>query len=151
MYEQMSSFDEFRYDFCIQVRSYTEYWQIFFQSFARITVIYSIVNVTIIEIGWMEIWNGISEIPHVFFIIFGIGLYRALALWILQNATENDVQLTLYFRLCKWRSLCIWEIASYISSITNMYVLLDKFATKMQWNTAAIVRWLGTKFSYDFE
>lgn len=37
----------------------------------------------------------------------------------------------------KWRALCIWEIASYISNIANIYALLDKLVVKMQQNAAA--------------
>ena len=103
----------------------------FFQSFAWVTVIYSIVNVTIIEIGWTAIRNGISEIPHIFFIISG----RFISRWLFEYF-KTWQRMTCSWRCIsdtasKWSSRCIWKIASYISSITNMYVLLDKFAAKM--------------------
>jgi len=78
------------------------------------------------------------KFPHAFFIISG--LYHIGSL----DASKHD-RMTCSWRCIsgpsKWRSLCIWEIASYISSIANIYALLDKlaasFAAKMQRNAAA--------------
>jgi len=96
MYEQMSSFDEFgvRFLHLKWTKLYgilTDFFPIFCPEWRR----YILVNVTIIEIGWMAIWNGISEIPACLF-----HHIRFISYWLSRcfETRQNDVQLTLYFR-----------------------------------------------------
>lgn len=133
---KMSSFDEFRYDFCIRIWSYKEYW-IFFWSHPSNSDMFGR------KCSYHRNWLNGSSKRHFrnsarLFFVHHIGqVYIALSSL---NTSKYD-RMTCSWRYIsdpsKWRSLYIWEMASYISSTANIYAPLDKSAAEMQRNAAA--------------